>query len=111
MELQGFTGSPEALFFDPFDSFEAVEKASAALAEVNQVHPELVRMQAGIDDTLASQRAILAVHRDSLGNADVTLATINLATARFLRMLMVRTNPGEAPPALESGLGPAIVTR
>ena len=32
MEMQAFTGLSEALFFDPFDSFEAVKKAGAGYA-------------------------------------------------------------------------------
>jgi hypothetical protein len=96
MELQAFTGPSEALFFDPFDSFEAVEKAGADLGRLYQAHPELVRMQAGINDTLSSERTILAVRRDSPG-----VNEINLATARFLRMLVVRTRPGEEQPTAD----------
>ncbi len=103
LELAAFTGQPEALFFDPFDSFEAVEKADAALGALNEAHPELVRMQAGINDALSSQRAILAVRRDSPG-----VDEINLAQARFLRMLVVRTGPGQEPPSM-AGATPSII--
>ncbi len=103
LELAAFTGTPEELFFDPFDSFEAVEKASAALSALNEAHPELVRMQAGINDALASQRAILAVRRDSQG-----VDEINLAQARFMRMLVVRASPGQEPPSM-AGSTPSIV--
>jgi hypothetical protein len=103
LELAAFTGTPEALFFDPFDSFEAVEKASATLGALNEAHPELVRMQAGINDALSSQRAILAVRRDSQGADE-----INLAQARFMRMLVVRMGPGEEPPSM-AGSTPYII--
>jgi hypothetical protein len=99
MELQAFTGPSEALHFEPFDSFEAVEKAGAVLGPLNEGHPELGRMQAGIDDALSSERTILAVRRHSPG-----IDSINLAQARFLRMLVVRTKPGEQPPELDNGI-------
>ena len=103
LELAAFTGAPEAMFFDPFDSFEAVEKVGAALAQLNDAHPELVRMQAGINDALSSQRAILAVRRDSPG-----VDGINLAQARFMRMLVVRASPGEEQPSV-AGAAPSII--
>jgi hypothetical protein len=96
MELQAFTGSPQAVFLDLFDSFEAVEKAGGDLARVNEAHPELVRLHAGISDTLARETTILAVRRDS-----PSLNTMNLAAARFLRMIVVRMRPGEEQPNLD----------
>lgn len=60
-------------------------------------------MQAGINDTLSSQRTIVAVLRDSPG-----VDGINLAQARFLRMLVVRTHPGEEQPSA-ADLTPSIV--
>jgi hypothetical protein len=103
LELAAFTGTPEALFFDPFDSFEAVEKAGAALSALNEAHPELVRMRVGINDALSSQRAILAVRRDSPG-----VDEIDLATARFMRMLVLRTGPGQELPSMAGGT-PSII--
>jgi hypothetical protein len=108
MEMQAFTGPSEALFFDPFDSIEDVEKAEAALGPLDEAHPELARMSAGIDDTLSSQRTILAVRLDSTGGTQVNTA-INLAQARFLRMLVVRTRPGQGPPILDSAALPAVL--
>jgi len=103
MELQAFTGPSEALFFDLFDSFEAVEKASAVLGPLYEAHPELAALEAGINDSVSSERSILAVRRDSAG-----VNNINLAAARFLRMLVVRTRPGEEPPAA-SDLASSVV--
>jgi hypothetical protein len=100
MELAAFTGTPEALFLDPFDSFDEVEKASAVLGPLYEAHPEAARLQAGIDDLVASQTTILAVRLDSPG--------INLAKARFLRMLVVRTSPGEPPPSAND-LMPSVI--
>ena len=93
MEMQAFTGPSEALFFDPFDSFEAAEKAAAARGPLYAANPDLVRFQAGINDALSSERNILAVRRDAAG-----VDKINLAQARFLRMLVIELNPGEAQP-------------
>lgn len=107
MELAAFTGTSEALFFGPYESFQALEKASGVLASLQEAHPELARMQAGINDTLSSERTILAVRLDSPGGTPVN-AQINLAQARFLRMLVVRTSPGEAPPSADDQV-PSIV--
>ena len=108
MEMQTFTGPSEALLFDPFDSFEDVEKAGAVLGPLDETHPELARMRAGINDTLSSQTTILAVRRDSTGGTRAN-APINLAQARFLRMLVVRARPGDGPPMLDSAVAPAVL--
>jgi hypothetical protein len=102
IEMQAFTSAPEALFFDPFDSFEAVEKAGVVVGQVNEAHPELVRMQAGINDTLLSERTILAVRRDSTG-----VGSVDLAQAHFIRMLVVRADRGVESPSA-AGLAPSI---
>jgi hypothetical protein len=97
MEMQAFSGTPEALFFGPYDSFEGVEKAGAVLGSLYQAHPDLAQIQAGIDETLASQRTILAERHDSPG-----VAAINLAQAHFLRMVLVQMKPGDDPPIAEN---------
>ncbi len=99
MEMQAFSGTPEALFFGPYDSFEGVEKAGAVLGSLYQTHPDLAQIQAGIDETLASQRTILAERRDSPG-----VAAINLAQAHFLRMVVVQMKPGDDPPIVENAV-------
>lgn len=102
MEMQAFTGPAEAMFFCPYDSFEAVEKAGSTLGQLNEAHPELVRRQAGIDDSLSSERTIFAVRRDSPG-----VNGIDLAQARFIRMLVVHGRPGEEQPSAD--LTPSVV--
>jgi hypothetical protein len=104
MDLEAFAGKPEALSFEPFDSFEAVQKAGALLLPFEEANPELVRWKAGINDALSSERTILAVLRGSSG-----VSAINLAQARFLRMLVVRTRPGEGPPMIDNAPGEAII--
>src|SRR5277367_2768532 len=74
MEMQAFSGTPEALFFAPYGSFEAIEKALPVLGPFEEAHPELVRWQDGINDALASERTILAVRRDSPGVDRINLA-------------------------------------
>ena len=103
METAAFTGPSEALFFGPYDSFEAVEQARATLGPLYEAHPELARLQAGINDALSSETTILAVRHDS-----PAASGINLAQARFIRMLVVRTRPGEEP-AFARDLTPSVV--
>jgi hypothetical protein len=97
MEMQAFTGTPEALLFAPYESFEAIEKALPVVSPLQEAHPELFRWQDGINDALSSERTILAVRRDTPG-----VDRINLAQARFLRMLVVRPGPGEDAPMLDN---------
>jgi hypothetical protein len=104
MEMQAFTGAPEALFFGPYDSFEGVEKAGAVLGSLYQAHPDLAQIQAGIDETLASQRTILAERRDSPG-----VSSINLAQARFLRMVVVQMKPGQDAPINDTPIDDAPI--
>jgi hypothetical protein len=104
MDLEAFAGKPEALSFEPFDSFEAVQKAGALLLPFEEANPELVRWKAGINDALSSERTVLAVLRGSSA-----VSAINLAQARFLRMLVVRTRPGEGPPMIDNAPAEAFI--
>lgn len=91
IDLQSFTGPREAIFFDPFDSFEHLDAASADWGRIYATHPDLARMQEQIDGLLSSERTIVAFRRDDLGYA---VNTIDLSETRFLRVLEVRLFPG-----------------
>jgi hypothetical protein len=54
-------------------------------------HPELGRLQAQIMTALTSQRTVIAVRRDDLS---YRASRIDLAKARFMRVLEVRLHPG-----------------
>ena len=89
--MDSVTGEPEALSFDPFDSFAHINKAFAEWGPLYATHPELGKAQAQIMGALQSQRTIIAVRRDDLSyRAD----RIDLSKARFLRVLEVRLHPG-----------------
>jgi len=91
IELQSLSGPREALFFDPFDSFDQMEESIAVWKKIYAAHPELARMQEQIDSLLASEESIVAVRRDDLGYlAD----HIDLSAARFMRVVEVRLLPG-----------------
>lgn len=91
IDLQSMTGPPEALSFDPFDSFEQVNDSYMAWPQLFRSHPELARMQEQIRALETSESTIIAVRRDDLGyRAD----DIDLSRARFLRVLEVRLRPG-----------------
>src|SRR6202008_3394714 len=45
IELQSLTGPREALFFDPFDSFDQLEQADASGRQFYAAHPDLARVQ------------------------------------------------------------------
>jgi hypothetical protein len=91
IDLESVTGMTEALSFDPFDSFEQIEKAGAAWSQIFGGHSEIARLQEEIKGVVASERTVIAVRRDDLG---YRVSAINLAQARAMRVLEVRLNPG-----------------
>src|SRR5260370_421815 len=91
IDLESISGPPEALFFDPFDSFEHLDAAFADWGRIFATHPELARMQEESKALLTSERTIIAVRRDDLGYRP---QSIDLSKARFLRVLEVRLIPG-----------------
>jgi len=99
IELQSLSGPREALFFDPFDSFDQMEESIAVWKKIYAAHPELARMQEQIDSLLASEESIVAVRRDDLGYlAD----HIDLSAARFMRVVEVRLLPGHEDDFVEA---------
>ncbi len=99
IDLESISGPPEALFFDPFDSFERLDTAFVAWGRIFATHPELARMQEEIKALVTSERTIIAVRRDDLGYRP---QSIDLSKARFLRVLEVRLNPGHESDFVEA---------
>jgi hypothetical protein len=91
IDLESISGPPEALFFDPFDSFEQVDTAFADWPRIYAEHPELARAQEELRALVAAERTIIAVRRDDLGYRP---QSIDFSKARFLRVLEVRLVPG-----------------
>lgn len=89
--MDSVTGEPEALSFDPFDSFAQMEKPAAEWGPIYAAHPELGRLQAQINAALTSQRTVIAVRREDLS---YRANRIDLSKARFMRVLEVRLHPG-----------------
>jgi hypothetical protein len=89
--MDSVTGEPEVLSFDPFDSFAQMEKPLGEWGAIYAAHPELGRLQAQINSALTSQRTLIAVRREDLS---YRANRIDLAKARFLRVLEVRLHPG-----------------
>jgi hypothetical protein len=99
IDLQSLTGPPEALSFDPFDSFEQVDTAFAKWGRIFATHPEVARMQEEINALVTRERTIIAVRRDDLGYRP---QSIDFSKARFLRVLEVRLNPGHESDFVEA---------
>jgi len=91
IDLESISGSPEALFFDPFDSFEQLDTAFAEWGRIFRTRPELIRMQEELQALIVAERTIIAVRRDDLGYRP---QSIDFSKARFMRVLEVRLNPG-----------------
>lgn len=82
---EALTGRPHALFLDPFESFDELEKALPQLARLHAQHPEVAKLKEGVDDLLVDTRTMVAVRRD-----DLTRGTADLSKAHFLRVTIVQ---------------------
>lgn len=91
IELEAVTGVPQALFFDPANSFEELDRAGAMLASTFESHPELGLQQQQIEERLASSKTVVAARRDELGFG---VERIDLTKARYLRITVVKLRPG-----------------
>lgn len=97
--LQSLSGAQEALFFDPFDSFEDLGKSKIEWRQFFAAHPDLAQMQEEIEGLVVSDRTIIAARRDDLGyRAD----GIDLSEARYMRVLDVRLFPGHESDFVEA---------
>jgi hypothetical protein len=99
IDLQSITGAPEALSFDPFDSFEQVDYAYAAWGKIYAAHPELARLQQEIRELETSERTVIAVRRSDLS---YHATFIDLSKARYMRVLEVRLIPGHEAEFVEA---------
>jgi hypothetical protein len=99
IDLQSITGPPEALSFDPFDSFEQVENAFVGWGQIFASHPQLASLQEQIRALEASESTTIAVRRNDLG---YRVDRIDLSKARFMRVLEVRLRPGHESDFVES---------
>jgi hypothetical protein len=91
IDLESVTGMTETLSFDPFESFEQIEKAGVAWSQMFAGRSEIARLQVEIKAVVASERTVIAARRDDLG---YRVNRINLAQTRAMRLLEVRLNPG-----------------
>lgn len=99
IDLESISGRPEALSFDPFDSFEEAGTAYADWGQIFSAHPELARMQEEFNTLVSSERTIIAVRRDDLGFRP---QSIDFSKARFLRVLEVQLHPGHESDFVEA---------
>jgi len=90
IELESLTGPPQALFIDPANSFAEIDKAGAVLAQIYGAHPDLAQSQQQIEDLVANSRTVTAALRDDLS---VNANALNLAKARYLRVLVIQVRP------------------
>jgi hypothetical protein len=91
IDLESISGPPEALSFDPFDSYEQLEDAVVEWGHIFATRPEMGRMQEELQSLVTGERTIIAVRRDDLGYRP---QSIDFSKARFMRVLEVRLNPG-----------------
>jgi len=99
IDLQSITGPPEALSFDPLDSFEQADNAIAVLGKLFSSHPQLAHLQEQIWALQSSESTLIAVRRNDLG---YRVNRIDLSKARYMRVLEVRLRPGHESEFVES---------
>jgi hypothetical protein len=91
IDLESLTGPPQALFFDPVDSYQELDNDFALFGQLFTAHPELAHFQEQIESLLVNEATEIAVRRDDLGYRP---QSIDLSKARFMRVLEVRVHPG-----------------
>lgn len=91
IELEAMTGPPGALFFDPGNSYEEIEKAGGLLGSIFGAHPELAQKQQQVEELLAASSTVVALRRDDLGYRPDSVA---LAKARYVRIETVKIHSG-----------------
>jgi len=97
--LKSLTGQQQAIFFDPFDSYEHLGQAHAEWGQFFSAHPDLARIQDEIDNLVLGERTSVAVRRDDLG---YLAEAIDLSEARFMRVHEIRLFPGHENDAAEA---------
>jgi hypothetical protein len=91
IEMEAVTGTPGALFFDPANSFDEVDRAGQLLSEMYGAHPELAQLQNGIEELIASSKTVFARRREDLGNL---VDRMDLSKAHYWRITVVNMRPG-----------------
>lgn len=99
IDMEAITGQTEAVSFDPFDSFEEMEKAAAEWPKIYATNREIGRIQEEIQALVASERAVIAVRRDDVG---YRASAIDLSKARVMRVLEVHLFPGHESDFVEA---------
>ena len=99
IDLESITGPPEALSFDPFDSFEQLDTAFAEWGRIFATHPEIARLQEELKALVSRESTNVAVRRDDLGYLP---QSIDLSKTRFMRVLEVRLHPGHESEFVEA---------
>jgi hypothetical protein len=90
-DLQSLTGPREALTLSPFDSFDHLEQAFVGWNQIYAAHADLARLRDQMDELVAGEDAVIAIRRNDLG---YRVSDIDLASARFLRVIEVHVLPG-----------------
>ncbi len=99
IEMEAWTGTPNALFFDAFDSYEQMEKAHDFLADGYAKHPELARGSQAIAELMTSMKTVVAIKRGDLG---YHVDRINLSKVRYMRIVIAHIRPGHENEFTES---------
>ncbi len=91
IETEVLTGTPGALFIDPFDSYEELDRAGATQAAAYAKYPELARLQQEIDDLVSDSKVVVVFRRDDLGFRP---DNIDLSKTRYFRIDVLHVHPG-----------------
>jgi hypothetical protein len=102
IDLEAITGRTERVSFDPFDSFEDIEKAQAEWPKIYARNPDIARSQEELSALVTNERTVIAVRRDDVG---YRANTIDLSKAHIMRVLEAHLFPGHEADFVEAFRG------
>jgi hypothetical protein len=91
LALSSFTGSPNVVYIDGFDSYAEVENTGDNLNAALAAHPGLLGLRQELQSFVAASNTLLAFRRDDLG---YRMNKVDLAQSRFVRVTLLELRTG-----------------
>ncbi len=89
--MTSMSGSGEALFLSPYDSFEAWEKDQQAYEKNTALSAALEQLDAKDGEFVSGSRAITALYREEMS---YNTSAMEVPKARYFRVIIFRVRPG-----------------
>lgn len=89
--LQSLSGPPHVLYFDGYDTFAQIEAAGAVIAQAEQSHSNLARMQSDLTQLMQSSQAVFSLRREDLGYRQ---DRFDIVKFRYVRVTVIQLRSG-----------------